>query len=879
MQNQPVSVWPTVARDDEFRQALAALDDNAEFQGVALIGASGVGKSTMARSLAETLESSGKTVRFVLGTETGGDVPLGALSRAVTVVTAHEPATMLAAAKETLTQERDLVVVVDDAHLLDPVSAALVYQLAATGGARLIVVMRSGEATLDPVTALLTERLVLTVDIRPFSREQTGHLARQVLVGAVDVRLVDELHARSGGNLLLLRGLLSAGRENGVLVETEDGWQLRGPLRADRELYNLLEFQLRSLAPTELEAVEILATGELLDWEILHGLCDPEALARLERRGIIQLLADEPDTVARLNHPVLGDAAIRLAGVVRSRQLNGLLAQALQKHLQAGGRRARLPDLRGQIRLAQYMMRSDLEPDLDVIVTAAASAVTMANHGYAEELARFAFDYGGGLPAAIVLADALSWQGQGEEAEEVLAAFGSDHGDELLTMRWGCLRAANLFWICGRVDAARQVLADVRAHVDSELGVAMVTAMEMSFAFFSGDAVKASEIGPHLCASSALPLATVWTAVPTACALAVVGRFGEVDHIVETGLRAAVSSEAGAQRFALGMAEVMALTAAGDHPAAEQAVQRYAEMAAGVPAAEAMVTAISGRLHLAAGALQFACSAFHDSISALSQGFPSAWTMLVAAWHAQAEGARGNREAAAAALRRSEEAYGPQVAVFAPELEIARAWERACAGETTAARLHSVRAAQIARDAGMHAVEMRALHTAVRLGDRSHASRLGELAEILDTALAVAVAAHAHGLDSHNADMLNAAAERFAEIGALALAADAAAEAAREHARIGHRGKELESSTRAYWLASQSESRTPAVNAAAQPLPITEREYEIAVLVAAGLSNRQIADKLSVSVRTVEGHLYRIFSKLDIKRRDELARFISAAGW
>lgn len=874
MQTAGGSKWPMVAREDKFRQALTALDNSTDFQGVALVGDSGVGKSTLARALAETLESRGHTVRFVLGTETGRAVPLGAFSRAITVDVAHEPATMLAAAHKTLEHETNLVVVVDDAQLLDPLSATLVSQLATAGDARVIVTIRSGEPVLDAVTALLKERLVLTLHIDAFTREQTEELAHGVLGGAVKPQLINELYERSGGNLLLLRGLLSAGRENGVLVHTEDGWQLRGPLRADRELYDLLEFRLRSLAPEELEAIEILATGELLDWDILRGLCNAEAVARLERRGLIQLLADGSDRVARLNHPVIGDAAIRLAGVVRSRQLNGLLAQALQQHLRAGGRRSRLPDLRGQIRVAQFMMRSDLEPDLDVIITAAASAVTMSNLSYGEELARYAFDCGGGLPAALVLADALSWQGRGEEAETVLCAFNPDDAGELV--HWGCLRAANLFWGCGRVAAARQVLTEVTERVDPGADGGLVQALELAFAFFSGDVATAIETGPTLCAADALPLATVWAAVPTACAFALAGRFDEVRRFAEIGLQAAAVCDSGPQRFGLGVAEVMALTAAGDYLAAERTVERYAAPAAGVPEADAMVAALLGLVHLARGELPAACSAFHDSMSALSRGFLLTWPMTVAAWSAQAEGARGNGAAAAAAVRSSEEAYVPQIAVFLPELELGRAWERACAGETTAAQLHSVRAAQIARKAGMYAVEMRALHTAVRFGDRSQASRLGELAKTLRTPLAEAVAAHARGLADHNAETLDFAADRFAEIGALAFAADAAAEAAREHARTGHRGKELESSTRAHWLASRCELRTPAVNAAAQPLPITDREREIAMLAAGGLSNRQIADQLSVSVRTVDGHLYRIFAKLDINRRDQLVRLLTA---
>jgi ATP/maltotriose-dependent transcriptional regulator MalT len=169
---------------------------------------------------------------------------------------------------------------------------------------------------------------------------------------------------------------------------------------------------------------------------------------------------------------------------------------------------------------------------------------------------------------------------------------------------------------------------------------------------------------------------------------------------------------------------------------------------------------------------------------------------------------------------------------------------------------------------------MSALHTAVRFGDRSHTSRVEELARTLNTPLAEAVAAHARGLADHDGDLLDAAANGFADLGAVALAADAAAQAAHEHARKRHRGKEVASSARAHALASQGEIRTPAVAAAARPLPISDREREIAMLVVAGWSNREVADRLFVSVRTVEGHLYRIFAKLGIDDRDQLVHLL-----
>ncbi|OBJ58533.1 LuxR family transcriptional regulator [Mycobacterium sp. 1423905.2] len=865
-----------VARDAEFRQALAALND-AEFQGVALVGDSGVGKSTLARMLAKTAEAAGRTVRFALGTQTGRAIPLGAFSRAVTVGVDHEPAIMLAAAHKTLGRDENLVVVVDDAQLLDPLSATLVNQLAASRSARLIVTVTLGDPVLDAVTALIKERLLLTVHIDPFTREQTGVLASAVLGGAVHPRLIDELYDRSAGNLLVLRGLLSASRENGALARTEDGWQLRGPLHADRELYDFLQFRLRSLGPEELEVVEVLATAELLDWEILRGICDADAVARLERRGIIQLVADGSHALAHLNDPFIGEVALQQAGVVRSRQLNGVLAQALKKHLLAGERRPRSPDLRTRIRLAQFMMGSDLEPDLDVVIDAAADAVALSNVVLGEELARFAFDRGGGLRAGLVLAEALAWQGRGDEAEAICLEVDIDQAGEWLVGRWGCLRAANLCWVCGRLEAARRVLAEVKTRVGSDASIRLVIeGLELSIAYFSGDVATTLEVGPSLCSPDVPPTATVWAANATASALVAAGRFGDVQRIADAGLRAAALCKAGPQRFGIGMAQVTVTAFTGDYAAAEQVCQRYAAMAAGVPIAESMVEAMRGFVQLASGELQSACAALSHSISELSaQGFPSPWFVLVAARRAQGEGARGDNQAAAAALRLAEEAYGPHVAVFLPELQLARAWERASAGETTAAKVHAAYAAQLAQEAGMHAMEMRGRYTAVRFGDRTHAPRLDALATLLKTPMAEAVATHACGLARHDGDLLDAVARRFVDLGASALAADASAHAAAEHARSGDRGKEVESSTWAYGLASQCGSRTPALEAAARPLPFSGRERQIVMLVVAGLSNRQIAERLVISVRTVEGHLYRIFAKLGINNRDQLVQIVN----
>jgi ATP/maltotriose-dependent transcriptional regulator MalT len=427
-----------------------------------------------------------------------------------------------------------------------------------------------------------------------------------------------------------------------------------------------------------------------------------------------------------------------------------------------------------------------------------------------------------------------------------------------------------LYWGCADVEAATRALDDVKKRVASQAGIQLINALDVSMGYFRGDVETTIDVGPGLCESDLLPIATVWAVFPTCGALAAAGRFSDVSRIADQGLRAAALCGLGPHQFNIGITEVMAATAAGDYPAAERIYKRYAAMATGLPEAEAMVAAMLGLLQVARGEVASACAAFVNSVAVFAQGFPSPWLALVAARHAQAEGARGDSAAAAAALRRAEKAYGPHVAVFLPELELARAWERASAGDTTAAQTHTLRAAQNARVAGMCAVELQARHTAVRFGDRSQATRLEQLARILRTALAEAVADHARGLVRHDGDLLDAAAHQFADLGALAFAADASAQAASEHARRGDRAKKFDSATRAHALASQCGLRTPAVDASARPLPFSDRERQIVMLVAAGLSNRQIADRLVISVRTVEGHLYRLFTKLGINNRDQL---------
>jgi DNA-binding NarL/FixJ family response regulator len=67
--------------------------------------------------------------------------------------------------------------------------------------------------------------------------------------------------------------------------------------------------------------------------------------------------------------------------------------------------------------------------------------------------------------------------------------------------------------------------------------------------------------------------------------------------------------------------------------------------------------------------------------------------------------------------------------------------------------------------------------------------------------------------------------------------------------------------------------RCNSVAPAREPVTSTPREREIAEVACTGVTNKQIAEKLSISEATVRHHLGAIFSKLGVSTRSELAAY------
>jgi DNA-binding NarL/FixJ family response regulator len=166
------------------------------------------------------------------------------------------------------------------------------------------------------------------------------------------------------------------------------------------------------------------------------------------------------------------------------------------------------------------------------------------------------------------------------------------------------------------------------------------------------------------------------------------------------------------------------------------------------------------------------------------------------------------------------------------------------------------------------------LQTATQFGDRTGAARLTELEAIVEGPRAALAARFAASLLADDGAELFALSTEFEQMGDLVAAVDAAAQAALAYRRHDKRGSAMGCSTRADALAARSGAMTPALRQATEALPLTDRETEIVMLIGEGLSNRAIAERLTLSVRTVESYVYRAMLKTDTASRDELAALL-----
>jgi DNA-binding CsgD family transcriptional regulator len=858
---------PLTGRDSELALVRRALGGAGNHSGVVIAGAAGVGKTWLARETLRRVEASGERTEWIVGTESARALPLGAFIGLLGEAMSDPLTNVRRVINSFVAQQRRgrVVVGVDDAHLLDGLSALVVHELAQSGGVRLVVTIRTGSEEADAVTALWKEGLLARLDLEPLSAAATREVIESALGGPIDARSAARFRKLTGGNTLFLRQLLSDQVAAGQMREVAGVWMWDGDVAVSPSLSGTVGRQLGRLSPRLALLIDMLSQCEPLAVDVLCDLVPRRELAIAESMGLVSVERTASGLMARLAHPLFGELRRASVGEMYSSSIRGRLASRLAKDADI--------DMQATVRRALLHLESDLGPEPELYLESARHAMTLLDLDLADRFATAAAR-AGAAGAAGVRAMNLVLLGRGEEAEAALR----DLVDGPEGHRWATIRAINLMWMLGKPADASVILDGLAAGPETEAQVAERLAVQACLDAITARCEPAAERARSALAFGALPdLHALLASLALIMAMGARGEVDDLSAVAEQALRRATTSfQASQLRFWFGAVYGRACRLTGRIDEFVSTAQQLADSARDVPGlAYANLALLLGNADLVRGAVTDAVRLLHEAVAgvqihAVRTGLRAASYFALAEAHAKLGQATEANDAVAGARS----AVPADYLFMHTGLSLAGGWAMAASGHLSEAVASAQEAAQLARERGQPTHELACIQAAAQWGDASGVTRAQELAEALSLPLADAVALHAKALQGGNGEGLLAASAAYREIGDKAAAADAAAQASVAFAGSQQHKRALYAAAMARELGDECGGLcTPALRTP-EGLKLSGRQRDVVELVVAGLSNRQIAENLVMSVRTVEGHIYRACQRVGAQSREELASIV-----
>lgn len=851
-------------------------------RGLVIVGDPGVGRSRFLDEIVARIPGSERALRLV-GSRTAREIPFGTLG-AIAPHDVDDPAAWLTRAMPPAPPpppRRDPrippvatrrapsrpastppLVVVDDAHLLDDHTAALLHWIVVGDLGKVVVSVRRGAPATDVITSLWKDGWCERIELTAMSREASDRLLERALGGPVETATLLRLWEQCRGYPLLMREYVRAAADSGRIETRGDLRAISGPLRPSDRLVTMARGAMDALPPDQRDVAELIAYGGEIPVATMERLLDPEAIAALERQR--SLLCDGDDY--RLAAPGFG-AALRAAtpnATIRR------LARTLSREVTPD-----VDDERDLLRFAIWRLDAGESNENSMYVQAARAAATRFDHELAERLARAALPEGG-VDAQLLLANALIHQRRYDEAAELLSKAIADADTDLQRGRAAGIRSRLLYFRLDRPVEGIEVLSSAAASTDDPDIRDQLNASRAFLQALWGDVRAAIRVCRDIVerpdASDDSRLVALSSLVYP---LAVVGEF---DAAIAVANRGTASAARHAREYPLA-GPMLALV-------------------------RMMSIAYHGRLPLAT---RLGEEGYQDAIRAGARGVAGSWAMqlgrvaqlrgdLVTARRFHIEARRLLEDGDALGLRPV--ACGLEAIAAAEMGDVAtarRRYEETAGSATvrdtrtrilldrvrvsvTAAEGELQTAAEDAGRAGARCVEEQHLvwaaflsHAAVRLGyPELSIDTLETVGERVEGPLMAAMLAHARALIAEDAGSLMDAGDAFSAVGAKLRAAEAMAQAAEIEARVSAGSRAAIIRGRAVALAAECPgAATPALRGLAV-FPLTRREREIALLAARDLTSPQIADRLVLSVRTVDNHLAAVYRKLGIEGRHEL---------
>lgn len=364
-----------VIRVGELGAVVTALS-GSESSGVIVTGAAGSGRTTLLAAAAEALSvqfavsshsipESCARMKFGIGSVLAPDLPAGFKV---------SPLTIVSACRETLRNQepgaKEILVVLDNVDHLDNMSLWVLNQLVAEPGIKVLASHRADRQLQMELMESVVARQFSVVTLEDLTLERTRHFLRLRLPARPSRSLVREVHTLSGGNPLTAHWLVEEALAAGDIAEKDGTCVLVRSLGSHTvQQFDLARRRLDGLTSDQRQVVDYLAVDEPAPLAALHQVVPEDALTVLEQRSIIQIGRGARADVS-LNHPVDGSVA--------REQMPGLRSVPLQDKMHGGPGHPGDDSLWGLLRRVETALDNGAKvPELDLLAVA-----TTANNLY-----------------------------------------------------------------------------------------------------------------------------------------------------------------------------------------------------------------------------------------------------------------------------------------------------------------------------------------------------------------------------------------------------------------------------------------------------------------------------------------------------------------
>jgi DNA-binding NarL/FixJ family response regulator len=863
---------------------IAALLSPPDGRSVFLYGPAGVGKTRLASELRLRAKANNQPTFRIVGNATSAQIPFGAvahllpapgelteLARTGTSHNASNEAAILVGAVERHIRSAgngNALLFVDDAHDLDSLSAAAVALVLSTRAACVVATVRLGESLDDALAWALRSDEAVRINIDVLDDESMDTVMQAAARAPVAPGARSALRGRALGNVFYLRELMLGAIESGALQLIEGTWELVGALSASAPLLDVIGERLEPLAPADRRVMELVAVAGSLDVALAESL-EPDAdLSALETDGFIQhrmadAAASQREELSFV-HPLIAEAVLGRMTRLHGRAARTSLADAIEQSASNSS-----ADL---LRIA--ILRLDAGGRVDGEVLTRGTFLARYGHDIAltARLGGAAFKAQPTAELGLVLGEAIGTLGQFSEARSILESAMALATTDDEAARIGAELLVVLFF--GLLDdAAAFAVADSLQSSLTELpSIGRILATRASILAWSGDGATSMallDLFPEPTDEvSFCQLATI-----RAVTLTMVGRTSEA---IETSTRAHAIS----MNIARPTGMVHPSSHKANHALALQQAGRLREaleqtqvgydhaMSDKVLITPVWCSLVAGECCILFGRVADARFHYERALAEAGRHRFRGTVSLALAGLAHTSALQGEIGAAQTMMAASDAEPG-HLGLFGSSVDIARASIASAKGAYGDAVTLLQQGASVAERGGLVGAEARLLHELVRLGLAAHVTeRLNVLTARSDSAFVRMMAAHAAALVADDGVSLSERSVEFEAIGAIVLAAEAAAEASSAFQRAGDRRLATAASLRSQELHRTCDTapraktfRTPTIT------PLSGREREIAYLAADGISNKDIAERLFLSARTVESHLGNAYVKLGVTSR------------